>query len=107
MYAIVATGGKQYKVNPGTVLEVERLEGEVGSQIRLEDVLAVRTEEKFHIGRPVLKGAAVVAEILGQTKGEKMVNFTFKRRKGYHRKVGHRQQLTRLKVVEIVTNGTH
>ncbi len=107
MYAIIATGGKQYKVNTGTLLDVERLQGEIGSKVRLEEVLAVRTDEKLHVGRPVVKGAAVVAEIMAQPRGPKVVNFTYKRRKGYHRKVGHRQELTRLKVLEIVTNGTH
>ena len=107
MYAIIATGGKQYRVNTGEVLEVERLEGEIGSKVRLEEVLAVRMDDKLQIGRPVLKGAAVVAEIVAHPRGKKVINFLYKRRKGYHRKVGHRQELTRLKVLEIVTNGTH
>jgi large subunit ribosomal protein L21 len=107
MYAIISTGGKQYKVKSGQLLDVERLEGEIGSKVRLAEVLAVRTDAKLELGRPTLKGAAVVAEIVGQPRGPKVINFTYKRRKGYHRKVGHRQDLTRLKVLEIVTNGTH
>ncbi len=94
-------------MNPGMLLDVERLKGEIGSQVRLEEVLAVRTEENLQVGRPTLKGAAILAEIVAQPRGPKVVNFTYKRRKGYHRKVGHRQELTRLKVLEIVTNGTH
>ena len=107
MYAIISTGGKQYKVNTGMLLDVERLKGEIGSQVRIQEVLAVRTDEKLQLGRPLLKGAAVVAEIIAQPRGPKVINFLYKRRKGYHRKVGHRQELTRLKVLEIVTNGTH
>lgn len=107
MYAIISTGGKQYKVNTGMLLDVERLTGEIGSKVKLEEVLAVRTDAKLHVGTPTLKGAAVVAEIVAQPRGPKVINFTYKRRKGYHRKVGHRQELTRLKVVEIVSNGTH
>jgi len=107
MYAIISTGGKQYNVNPGMLLDVERLEGEVGSKIRLEVVLAVQGDARFQVGRPHLKGAAVVAEVMDHPRGPKVINFKFKRRKGYHRKVGHRQELTRLKVLEILTNGAH
>ena len=106
-YAIVSTGGKQYRVSPGMLLDVERLEGTVGDSIRLEKVLAVRSEERFQVGRPVLQGAAVVASIISHPQGPKLINFKYKRRKGYHRKVGHRQDLTRLKIAEILTNGTH
>ena len=107
MYAIISTGGKQYKVDPGMLLDVERLEGEVGSKIRLEEVLAVQADDHLQVGRPHLKGAAVVVEVVDHPRGPKVINFKFKRRKGYHRKIGHRQELTRLKVLEIVTNGTH
>ena len=89
------------------LLDVERLEGEVGSTIRLEEVLAVQADDRLQVGRPHLKGAAVVVEVVEHPRGPKVINFKFKRRKGYHRKIGHRQELTRLKVVEIVTNGTH
>lgn len=106
-YAIVATGGKQYKLTPGQLLDVELLEGEAGSTVKLAEVLAVRGEAKLEVGQPTLKGTAVVAEIVGQVKGPKVINFKFKRRKGYHRKIGHRQQYTRLKVLEIISNGTH
>ena len=106
-YAIVATGGKQYKINPGELLDVERLDGKSGDKVRLDQVLAVRTDGAFQVGRPVLKGAAVAAEIVDQVQGPKVINFKYKRRKGYHRKVGHRQDLTRLKIVEISLNGTH
>ena len=107
MYAIISTGGKQYKVDPGMLVDVERLTGDVGSKIRIEEVLAVHADEKLQVGRPLLKGAAVVMEVVDHPRGPKVINFKFKRRKGYHRKIGHRQELTRLKVLEIVTNGTH
>lgn len=100
-YAIVATGGKQYRVAAGALLDVERLEGAIGDKVRLDQVLAVRKEAGIKVGQPVLAGAAVTAEIISQPRGQKVINFKFKRRKGYHRKVGHRQELTRLKILEI------
>ena len=100
-YAVVATGGKQYRVAPGALLDVERLEGAVGDKVRLDQVLAVRKESGLKVGQPLLSGAAVQAEIVAQPRGEKVINFKFKRRKGHHRKIGHRQELTRLKILEI------
>ena len=101
MYAIVATGGKQYRVSPGALLDVEKLEGPVGQTVCLEQVLALRLDNQFRVGQPHLNGASVVAQIVAQAKGPKVINFRYRRRKGYHRKVGHRQLLTRLKVLEI------
>lgn len=106
-YAIIQTGGKQYRVSPGSLLDVEKLDGEVGGEIRLEPVLAFRKEASFQVGRPHLAGTRVKAQIVAQTKGPKVISFKFKRRKGYHRKVGHRQELTRVKILEITTNGAH
>ncbi len=100
-YAIISTGGKQYKVAPGSVLEVELLDGDAGEKMTIGSVLAVRKGDKFKVGTPEIKGATVSAELVGQIKGKKVINFKYKRRKGYHRKVGHRQKLTRLKIVEI------
>ena len=100
-YAVVATGGKQYRVAPGALLDVERLEGAIGDEVRLDQVLAVRKEAGLQVGRPLVAGAAVKAQIVAQPRGEKVINFKFKRRKGYHRKVGHCQELTRLKILEI------
>ncbi len=100
-YAIVATGGKQYRVALGMLLEVERLEGAIGDEIRLGTVLAVRKEAGFKVGHPAVAGAAVKAQIVAQPRGEKVINFRYRRRKGFHRKVGHRQELTRLKILEI------
>ncbi len=106
-YAVILTGGKQYKVTPGMLLDVERLGGEAGSPITLEQVLAIRKEDRFEVGRPLVQGGAVKAQIVEQGKGPKVINFKYKRRKGYHRKVGHRQLLTRLKITEISFNGAH
>ncbi|MBI3322649.1 MAG: 50S ribosomal protein L21 [Candidatus Omnitrophica bacterium] len=101
-YAIILTGGKQYRVSPGALLDVEKLDGEAGAEVQLEQVLAVRKESAFQVGRPSLTGTRVKAQIVAQTQGPKVINFKFKRRKGYHRKVGHRQELTRLKILEIL-----
>ncbi len=101
MYAIVQTGGKQYKVSPGMLLDVEQLVGEEKESVRLEQVLAVGSDGKLTVGRPFVKGAAVSAGSVDQIRGPKVINFKYKRRKGYHRKVGHRQELTRLKITEI------
>ena len=106
-YAVIATGGKQYRVSAGQLLDVELLDGAAGDKIRLEGVLAVRQKETFKAGVPHVAGAWVQAEIVAQTKGPKVISFKFKRRKGYHRKVGHRQMLTRVKILEIHLNGTH
>ena len=106
-YAIIATGGKQYRVGPGSFLDVERLEGKPGDRLELGSVLAVRKESALQVGTPLVKGATISAQIIGQPRGPKVVSFKFKRRKGYHRKVGHRQALTRLKILEIQFNGTH
>ena len=106
-YAIIVAGGKQYRVTPGALLDVERFDGETGGKVELKPVLAVRKDSVFKVGTPELAGAAVTAEIVGQRRGPKGINFKFKRRKGYHRKVGYRQALTRVKILEISLNGTH
>jgi large subunit ribosomal protein L21 len=101
MYAIVETGGKQYKVNVGQTLNVERLPGEVGGQVVLERVLMVSDGDEVKIGRPVVEGAQVIGQIAAQGKGRKIVVFKHKRRKGYRRTKGHRQLLTTLKITDI------
>lgn len=103
-YAIVETGGKQYVVRPGSVLAVERLESPAGGEVALTRVLAVHDGRQFTVGRPVIAGAQVTCKVLAQMRGPKLISFKFKRRKGYHRTVGHRQSLTQLKVVQ-VTHG--
>ena len=103
MYAIVATGGKQYRVERGQRLEVERLAAEPGSQIDLSDVLLVADGEQVTVGQPTVPGARVVAEVLGERKGKKIIVFKYKAKVRYRRKTGHRQKLSRLLVRDIVT----
>lgn len=100
-YAVIETGGKQYRVQQGDLLDVEKLEGDVGTTIALTNVLALSNGSELTVGTPAIAGAEITAEIIDQYKGKKLVAFKKKRRKGYHRKVGHRQELTRLKVAGI------
>ncbi len=100
-YAVIETGGKQYRVKQGDLLDVEKLIGEPGAKVTLDRVLAINAGSALVLGKPVVSGAAVVAEIVAQHRGEKVINFKKKRRKGYHRKIGHRQSLTRLKVASV------
>ncbi|MBX6341482.1 MAG: 50S ribosomal protein L21 [Thermomicrobiaceae bacterium] len=102
MYAVVQTGGKQYRVAVGDTLEVEKLDAEPGSQVTLDRVLLVSTDGGVRIGTPVVEGARVVATVDGQTKGEKIVVFKYKPKKRYRRKQGHRQRYTRLTITDIV-----
>ncbi|MDO8427266.1 MAG: 50S ribosomal protein L21 [Deltaproteobacteria bacterium] len=101
MYAVIKTGGKQYRVNEGDVVEVEKLPGEVGSKVEISEVLAIGEGEGIKVGTPTVSGAMVTAEILKQGKGKKVLIFKKKRRKGYTKKQGHRQFLTSLKIQEI------
>ena len=101
MYAVLKTGGKQYKVAPGDVLKVELLDGEKGATIELSDVLLVEKEGEITIGRPTVAGAVVKAEILGQGRGKKVLVFKHKRRKSYRKMNGHRQEYTELRIKEI------
>jgi large subunit ribosomal protein L21 len=100
-YAVIETGGKQYRVKQGDELDVERLAGDAGAKITLDRVLALSNGSELTVGTPVVAGASVAAEIVDQHRGEKVINFKKKRRKGYHRKVGHRQELTRVRVQSI------
>lgn len=97
MFAVIRTGGKQYRVAQGDVLEVNRLPGDAGASINFSEVLAAGGK----LGAPLLSGASVAAEIVAQGRGEKVVAFKKKRRKNTHRKRGHRQLLTRVKITDI------
>ena len=99
MYAVVRTGGKQYKVAKDAVLKVESLAGEIGSKLNLEVLML--GGDKPQIGAPLVKGASVQCEILDHGQGEKVIAFKKKRRKNTHRKRGHRQHLTTVKVLGI------
>ena len=98
MFAVIRTGGKQYKVAKGDVLDIERLAGDEGSKITFGDVLMAGSK----IGAPTLQGASVTGEIVAQTRTAKIVAFKKKRRKNTHRKRGHRQHLTRVMITDIV-----
>ncbi|HOK07221.1 MAG TPA: 50S ribosomal protein L21 [Syntrophales bacterium] len=100
-YAVIKTGGKQLRVAEGDVIAVEKLPGEKGDRIVFDEVLLVAREGEVVIGTPVVAGAKVTGEITAQTKDRKIVVFRMKRRKGYRKKTGHRQRITRLKVKEI------
>lgn len=101
MFAVLKTGGKQYKVAQGDVIQVEKLEGNVGDKITLDQVLMVGEEEKVDVGTPLLDGSVVTCEIIDQTKGPKILVFKKKRRKKYRRTNGHRQLITFLKITDI------
>jgi large subunit ribosomal protein L21 len=101
MFAVVKTGGKQYRVAKGDTIKVEKLLGEVGDKIALSDVLMVADGEAVKVGRPLVEGARVEAEIVDQGRHPKIVIFKMRRRKNYRRKAGHRQPFTALRIVEI------
>lgn len=101
MYAIIRTGGKQYQVAAGEKLRVEKLAGEVGDTVELNDVLLVAAGDDVKIGRPVVDGAKVTARIVEQDKDKKVLVFKKKRRKGYKLRKGHRQPYTALEIKEI------
>ena len=102
-YAIIQTGGKQYRVSEGDLLNVEKLDAEAGKETTISEVLLVVNGDKISLGAPLLSGASVKAEVVEQFKDEKVIAFKFRRRKGYHRTVGHRRQLTKLKITKIST----
>lgn len=105
MFAVVKTGGKQYRVAKDDIIKVEKLEGEAGAKIVLDDVLMVSDGKKPTVGAPLVEGAAVEAEVLEQGRGEKIVVFKKKRRHNYRRKRGHRQELTVLRITDITVGG--
>ena len=101
MYAVLETGSKQYRVATGDTLEIERLDVEAGKPFTFERVLLVSNEGKLTVGAPTVASASVVADVIAHKRGEKKIAFKMKRRKGYHRTVGHRQELTVVKITDI------
>ncbi len=101
MYAVIKTGGKQHRVSPGDVIAIEKVGGDKGESVVFDQVLMVENEGDIRVGRPVVEGAKVIGEILAQGRGDKLVVYKMKKRKGYHKKTGHRQQLTSMKIREI------
>ena len=100
-FAIIKTGGKQYRVSQGDKIEVEKLDGEVGSTLNLGEVLFYGEGTDLRIGDPKIEGASVSAKVVDQFRAAKVINFKYKRRKGYHRTKGHRRQMTRLQIEAI------
>ena len=101
MFAVVKTGGKQYRVAKDDVIKVEKLDGEVGKSVVLDQVLMVGDEKGVTVGEPLVEGTAVTAEVLEQKKDKKITVFKKKRRHNYRRKKGHRQNITVLRITEI------
>ena len=101
MYAVIKTGGKQYKVSEGDQLNIEKLTGEPGSEVIFNEVLMVSSDGTIKIGAPHVEGAQVIGEIVNETRGPKITIFKMKRRKGFRKKTGHRQDLTNLKIKKI------
>ena len=101
MYAVLETGSKQYRVATGDTLKIERLTAEKGASVTFDRVLMVNTDGKVTVGSPTVTGATVVADVVDHIRGEKKLTFKMKRRKGYHKSIGHRQELTVVKVKEI------
>jgi large subunit ribosomal protein L21 len=105
MFAVIRTGGKQYRVAPNDIIEVEKIAGKPGDIVELAEVILLGGEGGPKTGSPTIAGALVAAEVLAQTRGDKIVVFKKKRRKNYRRKKGHRQLLTALRITEILTDG--
>lgn len=100
MYAVIATGGKQYRVKEGDVLCIEKIDAEVDSVVSF-DVLLLGEGDEVKVGAPTVAGAKVEAKVLGQVKGEKIVVYKYKSKKNYHRKQGHRQPYTKVEITAI------
>ena len=101
MYAVIKTGGKQHKVSQGDEISIEKIDGSKGETVFFDEVLMVSSGDDVKVGTPYLKGARVEGEIIVQTKAGKINVFKMKRRKGFKKKTGHRQKLTRMKIKEI------
>ncbi len=101
MYAIVEIGGEQHRVSEGDLIKVEKLNGEVGQRMEFKDVLLIAGQGEVTVGRPKIEQAKVIAEVVRQGKGKKIIVFTYRRRKDSKRKLGHRQAFTELRIVEI------
>lgn len=101
MYAIVETGSKQYKIQKGDVIDVERLDAKPGADVKLNKVLFYSKNKSAEFGKPYIKDASIVCEVVSHLRGEKLIAFKYRRRKNSRKTIGHRQELTRLKVKEI------
>jgi large subunit ribosomal protein L21 len=105
IYAIVKSGGRQYKVSPGQTIEVDRLPVEAGGRVELDKVLLIAEGDKVTLGMPNIEGAKVMASVVGEVRGDKIIVFKYKPKVRYRRKTGHRQSYTRLAIEKIVSAG--
>lgn len=101
MYAVIQTGGKQYKVAEGEILKVEKLAGVAGDKLTLDQVLMVKDENGIKIGAPLLQDARITVEVIEQGRAKKIIVYKYKKRKNYRRKQGHRQSYTKIKIEKI------
>lgn len=101
MYAVIQSGGKQYRVAVGDKIDVEKLPNAVGDKVTLGDVLMVEQDGKVSIGKPVLKGAQVIAKVVGEGKGKKVIHFDYRNKHRRRKTIGHRQLFTRLEISQI------
>jgi len=101
MYAVVKTGGKEYRISQGDLIRVEKMAGEVGDQVTMKDILMVSHEGQVQVGNPLLANAVITGEIVQQVKGKKVLTYKMKRRKNYRRTKGHRQTYTYIRVNDI------
>ena len=101
MYAVVKTGGKEYRISQGDLIRVEKMEGKVGDQVTMKDILMVSHEGQVQVGNPLLVNAVITGEIVQQVKGKKVLTYKMKRRKNYRRTKGHRQTYTYIRVNDI------
>ncbi|MFI5176077.1 MAG: 50S ribosomal protein L21 [Terriglobia bacterium] len=101
MYAVICSGGKQYRVQPGETIRVDKLDVEVGQNVKFDEVLAVKTETDFKVGTPVVAGASVSGTVVDHGRADKIIVFKFKRKKQYKKKTGHRQDFTAVKIADI------
>lgn len=104
MYAIIETGGKQYKVKKGDVIDIELLNDAAGKTVQFDQVLFINDGTTVKVGKPRVETSKVIGEILDQVKGPKVVAYKYKQRKNYRRKVGHRQNYSRVKIIEIASS---
>ena len=101
MYAVIESGGKQHRVEPGEVLQLEKLDAEAGSKVDFDKVMLIGEGEKIEIGSPFVEGGKVTAEVLSHGRGDKVTIIKMRRRKNYRRQAGHRQYFTEVKILDI------
>ena len=101
MYAVIETGGQQFKVKVGDTLKIEKIEGDVGQTVNFDKILLVQSDDAVKIGSPYVEGASVQSQILAQQRHRKVIVYKYKRRKGYDKKRGHRQYFTKVRITNI------